>query len=241
MTTSIFCKTWRRDREYLRYMLRSLRKFARGFDEIVVVIPLIDAPHFDFFDYCGARVIWTDEPDNGRGYLSQQNQKLHADEYTDSDFIFYIDSDCFVTEEMTPEMFIPNGKPICLIRHWADAGEAQRWKPIVEKFLGFEMMFEGMLCLPYVIDRRALPLLRNHAQHTHRMDIGSYIMSQPGNDFSEFNALSAFSQKYCPYMYDFRIADVGRDGFPRILTQKWSWDEAGVEPFREEYERRLSA
>lgn len=239
-TSSIFIKSWRGDREFLFYCLRSIEKFCQGFKETVVVIAEIDKPHFDGFDFCGARVVWIDEPDDGRGYVRQQLAKLHADEYVDSDFIFYIDSDCFILSPMDPEGFMVAGKPICLIRHWADAGSAIAWKSITQKFMTFEPGFEGMACLPFVIDRRVLPLLREYAKATHGCSIDEYALSQPGNDFSEFNVMSAFSQRFCPYMYDWRIADPATDGFPRVLTQKWSWDKAGVEPYRKTYEEILA-
>jgi len=240
-TTSIFIKSWRGDREWLAYCLRSLQKFATGFKETVVAIAELDRPHFEGFNFCGARVVWIDEPDDGRGYVRQQISKVNADQYVDSDIIFYIDSDCFVTQPMKPEDFMPAGKPICLIRHWVDAGSAKAWKPIIQKFLTWEPAFEGMAALPFVIDRRVLPLLREYAQRTHGCPIEDYILSQPGNDFSEFNAMSAFSQRFTPYLYDWRIADPATDGFPRVLTQKWSWDKEGIHPYKEAYERILAS
>lgn len=240
MTSSIFIKSWRGDRGFLSYCLRSIAKFCQGFKETVVVIAEIDRVHFDGFDFCGSRVVWIDEPDTGIGYLSQQNLKVHADEYTDADFIFYVDSDCFITERMTPDMFMPNGKPLCLLRHWADVGNAIAWKEITQKFLTWQPSFEGMAALPFVIDRRVLPLLREYAQATHGCEIGDYILSQPSNQFSEFNAMSAFSQRFTPHLYQWEIADPATDGFPRVLTQKWSWDKAGVEPYRKTYEEILA-
>lgn len=237
--SSILIKSWRGDREWLSYCLRSIEKMCSRFKETVVVLAEIDRPHFDQFDFHGARVVWIDEPDNGRGYIQQQLVKLHADEYVDSDFIFYIDSDCFITAPLKPEDFLPNGKPICLIRHWADAGSAAAWKPIIQKFLTFEPCFEGMAALPFIIDRRVLPLLREYAKATHGISIDEYALAQPGNDFSEFNIMSAFSQKFTPYMYDFRIADPERDGFPRVLTQKWSWGHE-LDKYKDDYERILA-
>jgi Family of unknown function (DUF6492) len=239
-TSSIFIKSWRGDREWLSYCLRSLAKFAHGFTETVVLIAELDKPHFEGFDFHGARVVWVDEPDDGRGYIRQQVFKLHADEYTEAQCIFYVDSDCFLFQEMTPDMFIPNGKPIALIRHWEDAGSANAWKPVMQKFLAFEPCFESMCALPFIIDRRVLPLLRDYAKSTHGCTIDEYALSQPGNEFSEFNIASAFAQRFTPYLYDFRIADPERDGFPRVLMQKWSWDKTGVSRYADEYEGILA-
>lgn len=239
MTTSIFVKTCRKDRFFCDYLLRSLEKFAKGFLETVILIPDGDRLHFDRVDFHGATVKWVDEPD-GQNYLRQQIFKLHADEYCRGETIFVIDSDCFFFQSITPEAYSPSGKPISLLRHWENIGTAAQWRSVTEKFLGFEMVFEGMAAVPFLIDRRVLPLIRDYAQSTHGCSIGEYILRQPGNDFSEFNALSAFAHKFTPYLYDFRIADLESDGFPRRHWQRWSWDEKGVDPFRDQYEKILA-
>lgn len=238
MTASILIKSWRKDRFFLDYLLRSIAKFCTGFRDIVVVLPEEDRPHFEFTNFYTASVKWITEPE-GDKYLHQQVVKMNADQYCAGDIIFVIDSDCFIMGPMTPEMFLSNGKPISLIRHWQDAGTAIAWKPIVEKFLTWEPAFEGMCCLPFVVDRRVLPLIRDYCAATHRKSLTEYVMSQEQGKFSEFNALSNFSQRFVPHFYDWRIANPAEDGFPRILKQQWSWDERGVQPFVEEYEAIL--
>jgi hypothetical protein len=218
-----------------------MEKFCIGFSEVVVAIPRIDFAHFEGFDFRGAKIHWLDEPDDGKGYLRQQVCKLEAHNHCAGDLIFVIDSDCFIQSEMTPAMFIRDDKPISLIRHWSEVGAAIAWKPITEKFLTWEPAFEGMAALPFIIDRRVLPIIREYCQATHGESLESYILSQPNSEFSEFNALSSFSQRFCPHFYDWRIADPTTDGFPRVLTQKWSWDKAGVEPHKETYERILAS
>lgn len=240
MTTSIFCKGCRKDRFFMEYLLRSLEKFASGFLEIIVVLPEMDRLHFEGVSFHGSSVRWVDEPD-GQNYLRQQVFKLRSDEYCAGDLIFVIDSDCFFFDAITPEMFAPTGKPISLLRHWENVGTAEQWRPIVEKFLTFQMIFEGMAALPFIIDRRVLPLIREYAQATHGCSIDEYILRQPNNEFSEFNALSAFAHRFTPHLYDWKIADPESDGFPRRHWQRWSWDEAGVGPFQEDYERILAS
>lgn len=207
----------------------------------MVSVPLHDEPHFRHTDWHGARVVWLDEPEDDRGYLRQQLSKMHADEHCESDFLVFLDSDCFVCHTITPESFLSNGKPIGLIRHWADAQTALPWKAITEKFLAFEPVFEGMCALPAIMDRRVLPLFRDYAKSTHGCSLDEYVLRQPGNNFSEFNALMAFAHRFAPYMFDWRIADPGKDGFTRCLFQRWSWHPSGVEPYRDQYEKILAS
>lgn len=239
MTTSIFCKSWRGDRFHLDYLLRSLKKQASGFLETVVLLPEMDSAHFLGVEFHGATAKWVKE-EEGKNYLRQQSYKLHADEYCSGDRILFIDSDCFFFAPISPEIYAPTGKPISLIRHWAESGSGILWKPITEKFLGFEPVFDGMPALPFIVDRRVLPMIREYATATHGCSIKEYILSQPGNDFSEFNALSAWSHRFTPYLYDFRIADPEKDGFPRHHWQRHSWSQS-ADQFKDEYERILAA
>lgn len=241
MKVSIFVRSYRGDRFFLDYLLRSLEKFSKGFHEIVVGVPAIDEPHFRHTDFHGAKLNLIDEPEEGKGYLYQQITKLYSDMLCEGDFIMVVDSDCFFFESFTSEEYFIAGKPISLLRHWADAGSGDVWKPITEKFTTFEMMFEGMACLPFIIDRRVLPMIRDYCESTHKESISSYILRQPNGEFSEFNALSAFSHRFTPYLYHWQIADPATDGFPRKHWQRWSWDKAGVDPFREEYEKILAS
>lgn len=241
MTASIFVRTFRSDRFWADYMLRSLEKFATGFAEIVVAIPIGDEPHFEHTDFHGARVVWIQDPDCS-GYVAQQNCKAEADTHCSGDAILYLDSDCFVTAPMTPEMFMSNGRPIQLLRHWRDMDEnAAQWFEITTGIIGFEPTFESMSCHPIVYDRRTLPLFREHIQHTHKMPLREFVKTIKENRMSEFNAIGALAHRFQPFLYDFRISNPATDGYPRIVKQQWSWNPLGVEPFKEEYEKILAS
>jgi len=219
-----------------------LDRFAVNFKEVVIAIPTHDEPHFRNTDFHGARVVWDEEPDDGKGYLRQQISKLHADERCKGGAIAFVDSDCFLHQPLSATKLISSGKPKALIRHWADAGNAIAWKGITEKFLTFTACFETMCNHPVVIDRRVFPLFREYAKATHGKTVDEYILSQPANRFSEFNAIMNFAMRFTPYLFDFRIADPERDGFPRAFTQRWTWGKnCDVSQYAEEYERILAS
>lgn len=227
MTTSIFIRSYRGDRFWLDYCLRSLAKFARGFSEILVVLPKGDEPHFEGTDFRGARIVWwNDLP--GDGYMGQQHCKMHADTLTDAEHIVFIDSDCFATCPVCPEDFTTRTvlyphKPFQLIRHWQDVGEAQMWQAIAAKALGYDPLFEHMAAMPLVYDRRTIAECRNYLEATHGKTLGEYIQAQPNREFSEFNILGAFAHRFQPHLYDWRMADPAHDRFPRTIEQRWSW------------------
>jgi hypothetical protein len=236
MTCSIFVRSYRGDREWLRYCLRALRDRATGFLETVVCLPVGDEPHFEHFDYMGARVEWHHDI-GADGYLGQQACKAHADEMCRGDHIMFVDSDTILTRVTEPKEFTFGGKPITLIRHWSEVGEAIMWRDVVHKALGFEPAFEGMACMPLVHDRRMFPLLRQYFQSVHGKSLRDYVKECAGRAFSEFNVFAAFAQRYTPHLYEWRMCDPGNDGYPRIFTQFWSW--SGVDEHRNEIERIL--
>jgi hypothetical protein len=49
-SVSIFYVTYARDLEFFRYSIRSVSKFARGFTEVVVLVPMSDVQAFSL---CG--------------------------------------------------------------------------------------------------------------------------------------------------------------------------------------------
>ncbi|MGB7195337.1 MAG: DUF6492 family protein [Collimonas pratensis] len=241
MTTSIFVRSYRADRFWLDYLLRSLQKFATGFSETVVCLPIGDEPHFEKTDFHGARVVWVQDPD-AHPYCSQQVSKIEADSHCSADGILYLDSDCFLTAPMRPEMFCMGGKPIQLIRHWSSLDEnSQQWREITNGMIGFTPVFEHMACHPMIFDRRTLPLLREVIQHTHKKPLREYVCTITDRKMSEFNALGAVAHRYQPFLYDWRIAYPEHDGYPRIVKQQWSYQEGGVSRHEAEYERILAA
>lgn len=242
MSTSIFVRSYRSDRFWLEYCLRSIAKFASGFEEVIVALPIGDEPHFENYDFRGAKCVWVQDAEC-HPYVAQQVCKVEADLYCRGTAILYLDSDCFVTAEMRPEMFFSNDKPIQLIRHWESLvdANAQQWKEITESIIGYTPMFESMACHPMIYDRRTLHRLREHIEHTHKKSLREFVKGIQGSRMSEFNALGAIAHRFHPFLYDFRIADPATDGYPRSVTQQWSYKEGGVESHRDEYERILAS
>lgn len=237
---SIFIRTYRGDREWLTYCLRSIHKFLTGHLEVVICIPKPDAPHFDLYNFHKAKVVWYDDIP-GDGYVAQQECKLMADTMCSGDHIMFIDSDCFVQTFLNVGSFMDaRHRPVQLIRHWAEVGEAIMWQPIVTRALTVVPTFEHMAAMPLIYDRRTFPLLRAHIQNTHGASLREYISQVTNREFSEFNLLGAFSLRYTPSLYDWRMADPATDGYPRHIRQQWSWQPGGVDRHRAEYEEILA-
>jgi hypothetical protein len=201
MTTDIFLKTHSADADYLRYCLASIEKFCSGFRKTVVV-----------------------EGEHPRGYLHQQVVKLHADTHTDADFILVTDSDTLFTEEVTPESFMRDGKPIWYMTPWNEEMLAhpgtRAWFNVMTEFFGEEPPAEFMRRQPFMFPREVLEGLRNFCVERHGVTIGDYIMARKA--FSEWNVLGAYCWLF--HRDKFYFMDTTVECPPPKVKQFWSHD-----------------
>lgn len=190
MTTDIFIKTCRKDYEWLGYCLRSIQKYATGFRKVVVVDDSEDSvPPVGKSE----RIIKI--KNHPKGYLYQQLIKLLADQYSDAEFITYMDSDTVFTKPVAPDDLIENfRKPIWPYTPYVvlNTPETDNWRRITSAAAGYEVEYEFMRRHPITIPRWALCAYRVWFLNHHKKLIDNYIMSVDGNNFSEFNSIGAF-------------------------------------------------
>lgn len=219
-TCDILIKSYPHDYERLSYCLRSLAKYATGFRNIIVVHPAGNAPAFlSLPAFWNIPITLKPVVENGDGYLFQQAVKASAHEWSNADYILHIDSDCFVVEEITPELFMREGKPIWYMTDYKKTSVP--WKPIVEKFLGPPVEYEFMRRLPFLCTRKLHLELSKFCEATHGMRLTDYILSQSNREFSEFNALGAFA--FAKLRHDFFWIDTEREELPALsMIQYWS-------------------
>ena len=101
MKTSIFIKTCLKDLEWLSYSLRSIRKFCKGFHEVVIVAD-DDCKGVIEPMLSGERLLLS--PVHHNGYIQQQIIKCNAWVYVNNpDAILYVDSDVIFFREASPQ------------------------------------------------------------------------------------------------------------------------------------------
>jgi hypothetical protein len=247
-TCDIFIKTYPPDFVWLRYCLRSIAKFAHGFNRVVVVTPE-PLPQDD--------PIWTlpqvfvVKEEAADGYLSQQLFKLNAHQFCQSDYILHTDSDTIFTEPVTPADFfeahagVTNDKgeifPSWLITPYAGNKLTVPWREPTEAFLGEAITHEFMRRLPVVIPRWAYAGVAEFCHEKHGEHLASYIMRQPLRQFSEFNAIGAWLYRYHRDAIHWIDTDLVRESeWPRVVVdQQWSWG-GWKEEIAEKWERILN-
>lgn len=236
MTTAIFIRSWKNDFGWLAYALRSIQKFARGFCEVIVVVP--EGQDGPLRNLTAETVITVH--DGQPGYLNQQWTKLQADLHTKSDYVLHFDSDMIFTSPVTPEFFFKDGKPVWVITPWSAMGDDEKkaWLHVLVKALREFPPYEYMRKCAVIVPRWLYAEFRAHMEKLHGIPLEAYIMNQPGHEFSEFNCLGFYAWLY--HRDKFHWHDTTIDGVPKWpFEQRWSW--SGLTPAeRAEMEARLA-
>lgn len=219
MKVDIFIRTYANDIEALKYCLASINKYCSEFRDIIITVPAKDR-HLLGYD---PRYKVITVPHYANDYLGQQATKLMAHEHCgNADYVMFIDSDCVVTENVTPKSFMRNNRPYILKTRYSELGDSVPWQSITERALGWKPEWEYMRRHPLMYHIEHLSQLRNYMQIKHTKRLETYILEQPNNAFSEFNVLGAFCERYYSDRYHFQ--DTAEElPKPKIL-QFWSHD-----------------
>lgn len=225
MGYSIFIRSYEKDFEWLSFALRSIYKFASGFNDVVIAVPAGQESKLRHLTV--ERIILCH--DGQPGYLCQQNDKLNADIHTNADFVWSMDSDCVLTRPVRPEMFFRDGKPIWMMTPWSalSGDEFRSWAHIMVKCVQDFPTHEFMRRHGQMIPGWAYREFRAFIERTHKCTMTEYVMSQQGHEFSEFNCLGFYLYKH--HRDKFYWWDTEVDGVPEaVMDQHWSW--SGMTP-----------
>jgi hypothetical protein len=226
MICDILIRSYYKDFGWLRYALRSIRKYCRGFSKVIVVVPESSRQKLDWMRLAGDVTITC--PNYRDDYLGQQVTKVTADLVTDADFVCHIDSDCVFCQPTRPQNLFEAGKPRILMAPYARLDPHVPWKDLVERLLCRPVDYEFMRMPPYTFPRWLYGEFREYIALLHGRRLEDYILDQPSRGFTEFNALSAFA--FYRYRDAFQWVDV--DDWPpskQHCRVYWSWggiDEA---------------
>lgn len=223
MTCDIFIRSYDKDFEWLSYCLRSIQRFATGFRSIVVVTPHGQVPPTGTAEVC------YQVAEIGDQYLQQQSDKLHADHFTDAEFILFMDSDTIFTRPICPDdVIVDNRKPRWLMTPYSSLSgdDVMVWKTVTEKVIGHWVYFEFMRRHPLVVPRWALREFREWVHKVHGYTLERYIMNQPDRHFSEWNAIGAWLWHYHPS----RIHWMNTETDPGTCFVHQSYSYGGLNP-----------
>jgi hypothetical protein len=230
ISCSIFIKSWPNDYAFLSYCLKSVHKFATGFQETVVLIPdNSDLP------LTQERLVKVHEPPSngqmhGTGYVTQQYLKMNADKHCNSDYVCHMDSDCVFTRPVTPDDLMVDGKPLWLMTPFVDILPTDKNLPAhfesIKAFSGISPEFEMMRRHSQVIPKWAYGCFRDYVQERHGMSFEKWALAQPFRGVTEFNFIGQFLLREFPNFIHFHDT---RFGVPESFVKQW-WSWNGLTP-----------
>lgn len=236
MKTCLFIVTFRRDFEYLKFCLRSIAKFARGFSDVKILVPEQDKSLLieSCSDYKGSipLTFLSGKEWEGKGFLWHECQIIRADEWCpDNDFIAHFDPDCVFTSPISPETFIKGGKPILRYEAFSSLGARHpgnlRWKDALDLCLPFECKYECMRGHPEVYHFGLYAKTRQMMEQRTGLPVDFYMKSCR-NEFPQtvvdFPTLGAVAMQCFPEKYAlFDCAKQPNPDFqPYPVIQFWS-------------------
>lgn len=240
---TMFIKTYAKDFPWLHYCLKSIKKYAHGFDRLVVA-----ANQEDIRTFMGNQEwmnMFNDEAINLElkltepymdGYIGQQIAKIKAYEicHQKNGIILFMDSDCILIDEMSVDDYIEHDNRIHILMTRYDemrdpvSGLTDvPWQPITEQFMRMGAIeFEYMRRHPLVYWAKDLKDFEEHILDVYSRSKIKHSDSLKGildqmTSFSEFNAIGAYLHMYRDAYYRF-INTATEEIPPNPVKQYWS-------------------
>jgi len=235
MNTDILIVSCAKHYPWLRYCLRSIVRFAKGFRQVKILVPVEDcaalSPLLDEIPLDGPAIrVMPYEDWPGKGFLRHEYAIMCADHFSDADFIYHMDSDVLFVEPTTPADYIVDGRPVLLYGsyHWlvtTQQANLGMWKDGVEKAIGGQSLNEFMRRPQIVHHRKTYEKARECIQmHTGRI-VEDYIRSCENTfpqTFGEFNTLGEVAWRHFHNDYCWKNQEFGEFPKPHKVVQWWS-------------------
>jgi FkbM family methyltransferase len=233
-TIDIFIKTYYKDFPWLEFCLKSIKKFASGFRDIVIVsdndgrkIPS------SITDILPVKVFYSSLPKPPSeitqpvGYIWQQIIKLQWMDYSDADNVLIMDSDEMFSEPTTPNDFKDlEGKWRWFYRDWKFAGDAICWKQPTTVFLDEAPLYEAMCVHGFIFNRYVTSNLLDYVKRIHGINMLWELFDKKKlTNLSEFNAFGSFIFNHDSIFYSKYINNDTQFMNHRLFV---SWSHGGI-------------
>jgi hypothetical protein len=237
MTTDIQIVSCAKHFPRLKYCLRSIDRFAKGFRQVKLLVPHEDLTALtallsEFSTSTNIEIrIKTYDDWPGKGFLRHEHVIMCSDQFSDADFILHFDSDCVFTAPITPEDYMIADKPVLMYAsyHWLVTSQQANlgmWQATVQNAIGGTSVNEFMRRHPAIHHRKTYAKARECIQAHTGKDPADYIKSCEEafpQGFCEFNTLGEVAWRHFP-PGDYRFWNQETEGFikPNNVVQFWS-------------------
>lgn len=227
----IFIKTYHRDFVWLQYCLKSIKKFASGFRDIIIVSD--NDGHAIPQEYLlpNCKVFYVNKPlkrpstvSHGIGYLWQQYIKLTWYNYTDAEQVLVLDSDEMLTVPVTPESFKRDNKFVWCYREWSKAGDGICWKKSTDFIHGLDTAYDAMCVTGFVLQKQTTLALTRHLCVKHGVkNLWDMFVKYNMETASEYNIFGSFIYHYDRKEY-LQVLDYSPENcISYTILKSWSW------------------
>lgn len=221
MKVDIFIRSYEKDFKWLQYCLRSIKRYALGFNEVIIAYPKTEAK-IDFLGFKTIQLEKTLEND----YIEQQLDKLTAYKYVSKEctHILFVDSDCCFYDFFESKTYSENGKPVIQITDYNTISNNLCWKIFVEKFFNnaIKVDFEFMRCQPLLYEKQTLLDFQKWVIVNKNRTLHSICKEVKDKEFSEFNLLGVFIY-YINRKENYSFVDTKIQTRRNPCKQYWSW------------------
>ena len=255
-TVDMFIRSYKEDLKWLSFstaaMAGSMEKQQEVIRNALFVVPRDDVPLFekDLDDIFQNRslpqslrsrfLVMQSKIKTLKGYEEQMLDKMHADLYTDAQYIVFFDTDTVFARDLTrDQLFDPEGRPRLCYRSVKSCGEAcEMWMQTKVKFMlgqGDMLDQEYMCTLGQAYTREIFARTREEVEKhngeewagwLHRAQRPEGSVEESPVPFTEFNALGAILWRDFHDKVHWADSAVGEelDALNRPI-QTWSWEK----------------
>jgi hypothetical protein len=257
--TDVFMRSYVGDVEWLPYSVRSVTESMAcrpgTIRYVHLVVPKKDVPVFtatldgifkEFSLTASLRSRWHVTPSRivvtPDGYQEQMLDKVHADEYTDADYIAFMDTDSVYPRDFTPDMaFHKDGKPFICYRTVQSCGKAcADWmQGHVKNMIGDTeaLQNEYMCALGSLYPRKIFSHLRNVTLASFGQPWDEWVRAAHGEGastrwergFTEFNTFGALLWRdFHDEMHWVDMNEMGEHAGVHQMVHPnaiWSWEK----------------
>ena len=240
----IFIRSYWKDAPWLRYALRSIRKYTSGFAYTIIVTPSRDHHIFLPMSQEFGCKLYEYQVNEEKPMIHGEVLVCRADEICpDVDLVLFTDSDCCFDKKTSPEDYLVKGKPIIIANSFAWLAQnitptrqiiLNNWVPATRNVLGFTPEYETNSRVPCIFRRDTFAPFRAAVEkHTGR-GFDEYAFSCKNEfpqSFLEFTPLGNFVLKNLRDQYFFAdmnepeihtITDGGEAILAKNMRQFWS-------------------
>ena len=245
MAVDIFIKTYHKDFVWLEWCLKSIKKFASEFRDVVIVTEEGHLLPETFLEILPLKVFYVPFPEktpdfveHGLGYLWQQNIKLTWYNYTDADEILILDSDEMLTQPTTPKSFKTDNKINWYYKMWHKMGDGACWKASTDKLLCMNTAYCGMCITGFFLTRSMSLSFKQHMCELHETtNIWDIFIKYNMPTASEYSVLGCYILKSNNADYNKIFEDDLSKTFNNTIKKDWSW--GGLTPENIEERKKI--